>query len=59
MGSKEGSMIHLDTIENIKENTQDSQLVRDEALNFCKQQNLKKELKKVQKIINGHEHCRK
>jgi len=53
MGSKEGSMIHLDTIENIKENTQDSQLVRDEALNFCKQQNLKKELKKVQTIIDN------
>jgi replicative DNA helicase len=53
MGSKESSMIHLDTIENIKENSQDSQLVRDEALNFCKQQNLKKELKKVQTIIDN------
>jgi replicative DNA helicase len=53
MGTKESSMIHLDTIENIKENTQDSLLVRDEALNFCKQQNLKKELKKVQTIIDN------
>lgn len=53
MGTKESAMIHLDTIENIKENSQDSLLVRDEALNFCKQQNLKKELKKVQTIIDN------
>ena len=46
--SQESARIHLDTIENIKDNTTDSSLVKDEALNFCKQQNLKKELKKVQ-----------
>ena len=41
MGSPENARIHLDTLEAIKENTQDSALVKDEALNFCKQQNLK------------------
>lgn len=52
LGSQESARIHLDTIENIRENTTDSSLVKDEALNFCKQQNLKKELKKVQEIID-------
>lgn len=57
MGSPENARIHLDTLEAIKENTQDSALVKDEALNFCKQQNLKKELKKINSIIeNGAFH---
>ena len=53
MGSPENARIHLDTLEAIKENTQDSALVKDEALNFCKQQNLKKELKKINSIIDN------
>ena len=45
--------IHLDTLENIKNNTQSPDFVMDKALNFCKQQNLKKELKTVQNIIEN------
>jgi len=57
LGSQENARIHLDTLESIKENTQDSSLVKDEALNFCKQQNLRKELKKINSIIeNGAFH---
>jgi replicative DNA helicase len=57
MGSQESARIHLDTLEGIKQNTQDPSLVKDEALNFCKQQNLKKELKKINQIIdNGKFH---
>lgn len=57
MGSPENARIHLDTLEAIKENTQDTALVKDEALNFCKQQNLRKELKKINSIIeNGAFH---
>ena len=51
--SQENARIHLDTISGIKDNTQDSSLVKDEALNFCKQQNLKKELKRVNQIIDN------
>lgn len=47
--------IHLDTLENIKANTQNSDFVQDKALNFCKQQNLKKELKIIQSIIDNGE----
>jgi replicative DNA helicase len=53
MGSQENARIHLDTLESIKENTQDSSLVKDEALNFCKQQNLRKELKRINSIIDN------
>ncbi len=53
MGSPESARIHLDTLEAIKENTQDASLVKDEALNFCKQQNLRKELKKINSIIDN------
>ncbi len=53
LGSQENARIHLDTLEAIKENLQDSSLVKDEALNFCKQQNLRKELKKINSIIDN------
>jgi replicative DNA helicase len=53
MGSQESARIHLDTIESIKEKEDTEQLVKDEALNFCKQQNLRKELKKVNTIIDN------
>jgi replicative DNA helicase len=57
MGTQENARIHLDTLETIKENNQDTSLIKDEALNFCKQQNLKKELKKINLIIdNGKFH---
>jgi replicative DNA helicase len=45
--------IHLDTLEIIKNNQQDIDFVKDKALNFCKQQNLKKELKNVNNIIEN------
>ena len=45
--------IHMDTLENIKNSTQNPDTVKDRALNFCKQQNLKKELKLVQSIIDN------
>lgn len=53
LGSQESSRIHLDTIQDIKDNTKDDPMVKEEALNFCKQQNLKKELKQVQTIIDN------
>jgi len=45
--------IHLDTLDNIKNNTQKIDIVKDKSLNFCRQQNLKKELKIVQNIIDN------
>jgi len=52
-GNKEGGRIHIDTLENIKESTLDTEYVKDVALNFCKQQNLRKELKVVSSIIEN------
>jgi replicative DNA helicase len=54
-GNNISSKIHIDTLDNIKNNTQDGEFVKDRALNFCKQQNLKKELKSVQSIIENGE----
>lgn len=54
-GNNVSSKVHIDTLDNIKNNTQDSEFVKDRALNFCKQQNLKKELKAVQGIIENGE----
>lgn len=54
-GDTQSSKIHLDTLEIIKTNDQVVDHVKDTALNFCKQQNLKKELKIVQSIIEGGE----
>jgi replicative DNA helicase len=57
LGSEENAKIHLDTLEGIKKSKGDESMVKDEALNFCKQQNLKKELKKINNIIeNGKFH---
>lgn len=52
-GEKNSGRIHIDTLENIKNNTQNPDFVKDKSLNFCKQQNLKKELKSVQSIIDN------
>ena len=52
-GNKDSSRIHIDTLEAIKEDTKDTSYVKDTALNFCKQQNLKRELKSVQSIIEN------
>ena len=52
-GESQSSKIHLDTLEIIKNNEQTHDHVKDTALNFCKQQNLKKELKTVQNIIEN------
>ena len=41
--------------QNIKDDDKDTSFVRDTALNFCKQQNLKKELKNVHNIIESGE----
>jgi len=54
-GNTSSSKIHTDTLEIIKNNDQVVDHVKDTALNFCKQQNLKKELKLVQNIIEGGE----
>lgn len=54
-GNNTSSKVHIDTLDIIKNNTQDSDFVKDRALNFCKQQNLKKELKLVQTIIENGE----
>ena len=54
-GNKDSSKVHLDTLESIKENEDQIAYVKDTALNFCKQQNLKRELKSVQNIIESGE----
>lgn len=54
-GNNSSSKVHIDTLDIIKNNNQDSDFVKDRALNFCKQQNLKKELKTVQSIIENGE----
>ena len=51
--NKDNAKKHIDTLEAIKLNEQDTEYVKDTALNFCKQQNLKKELKNVNNIIEN------
>jgi replicative DNA helicase len=51
--NKESGKIHIDTLENIKDSLHDTEFVKDVALNFCKQQNLRKELKLVNNIIEN------
>lgn len=46
---------HIDTLDLIKSIEKDDEYVKDTALNFCKQQNLRKELKFVQNIIENGE----
>ena len=45
-GNRDSSRVHIDTLETIKADEKDTAYVKDTALNFCKQQNLKRELKK-------------
>lgn len=52
-GNKDTNRIHIDTLEQIKNDDKDVNFVKDRALNFCKQQNLKKELKSVNNIIDN------
>jgi len=47
--------IHLDTLEILKNSDHNTDYVQETALNFCRQQNLKKVLKRVDKIIEGGE----
>ena len=54
-GNKDSSKVHVDTLEAIKNNESQIEYVKDTALNFCKQQNLKRELKNVQSIIESGE----
>jgi len=44
---------HLDTLNEIKNNEQQSDFPKETALNFCRQQHLKKELKNVHSIIEN------
>jgi len=46
---------HVDTLEAIKQLDVNTEYVQDTALNFCKQQNLKKKLKDVHNIIDNGE----
>jgi replicative DNA helicase len=53
-GNKESSKRHVDTIKEIQSHqNEDIKYVKETALNFCKQQNLKKELKTVTNIIEN------
>ena len=54
-GNNTSSTAHADTLDAIKNNEQQVDYVKDTALNFCKQQNLKRELKNVQSIIENGE----
>lgn len=49
------SNVHIDTLENIKISNNDTEFPKVTALNFCKQQNLKRVLKNVQSIIENGE----
>ena len=54
-GKSQSSTTHIDTIKVLQGLASDYEYVKDTALNFCKQQNLKRELKAVQTIIeNGN-----
>ena len=46
---------HVDTLESIKQLEVNTEYIQDTALNFCKQQNLKKKLKDVHNIIDNGE----
>ena len=53
-GNKDSSKRHVDTIKEIQSHqNEDILYVKETALNFCKQQNLKKELKNVNNIIEN------
>ena len=54
-GNRDSSKVHLDTLTAISEGEGQTEYVKDTALNFCKQQNLKRELKSVQNIIESGE----
>jgi len=45
--------VHIDTLEIIKNLEQSTQYVKDTALNFCKQQNLRRVIKTVNSIIDN------
>lgn len=53
--SSGSNRVHIDTLDSIKNVDKENYFVKDTALNFCKQQNIKKELKKVQSIIESGE----
>lgn len=52
-GNKDSGRVHVDTLETIKNSTHDTDYPKVTALNFCKQQNLKRELKTVNSIIES------
>lgn len=54
-GNKDSNRPHIDTLEAIKNLEKNDEFVKDKSLNFCKQQNLKKELKVIQSIIDNGE----
>lgn len=54
-GNKDVNRPHIDTLEAIKNLEKNNEFVKDKALNFCKQQNLKKELKNISSIIESGE----
>lgn len=49
----DSSRIHIDTLEILKNQNPNPDYVQDTALNFCKQQNLKRVIKIAEKIIDG------
>jgi replicative DNA helicase len=55
MAESSNNRIHTDTLENLKKDEREAPYVKDTALNFCKQQNLKRELKIVENIIQSGE----
>lgn len=54
-GGVSNNKVHIDTLEKIKLDDKQTPYVKDTALNFCKQQNLKRELKVVSGIIENGE----
>lgn len=54
-GSKDSAKPHIDTVDVIKNLEKNSEFAKDTAMNFCKQQNLKRELKNVTNIIESGE----
>lgn len=55
MAESSNNRMHTDTLEVLKKDEKEAPYVKDTALNFCKQQNLKRELKIVENIIQSGE----
>jgi len=52
-GNPDYAKVHIDSIDGIRETKNDNEYVKDKALNFCKQQHLRRTIKTVNDIIEN------